>query len=414
MKGSFTFLFLLVFQCWLCAQDYLKGSLQIDAATPQPILYDRTQLAAQKGSFKSVYKVLNNRKDLLYQLTLAHDKPRAFLTITVKPVSANPRTLTFKYNPKEVGLIMCDTNNLDTMFTMAKRCMFLISFTDTLREYPVLHKIKASDKIEIMLDPLTALRIKKHNELFRTVVLKDAALRKRFNELQRKADDENTSLKDYLLPLRDSILQQSTALLDSLLLLRAELMQDSINAFSDKKNATTDMKYKGERKKGEPDGQGLMAKDGNIYKGQFRAGQFIAGVQLIRTAGFEYCGQFANLDWHGTGYLLYADSSYQAGTFVHGKLTDGFSNRKEKTGEFYYGEIKNKQPAGYGEMITKAGDRYCGVFANGRLVKGFVKQASRTGDFGNYKMEGFRQVFVSPWVTDEFFGLIPNLKPQLP
>ncbi|HLP49250.1 MAG TPA: hypothetical protein VK154_00045, partial [Chitinophagales bacterium] len=180
MKGSFTFLFLLLFQCWLCAQDYLQGSLKVDAATPQPILYDRTQPAPLKGTYKSVYKVLNESKDLLYQLTLVHDKPRAFLTLTVKPVSGNPRTMTFKYDIKETGLIMCDTNNLDTMFTMAKKCRFLVSFTDTLREYPVLHKIKASDKIEIMLDPLTALRVKKHNELFRTVILKDAALRKRF------------------------------------------------------------------------------------------------------------------------------------------------------------------------------------------------------------------------------------------
>ncbi|HLP21257.1 MAG TPA: hypothetical protein VK174_13185, partial [Chitinophagales bacterium] len=372
MKGSFTFLFLLLFQCWLCAQDYLQGSLKVDAATPQPILYDRTQPAPAKGIYKSVYKVLNESKDLLYQLTLVHDKPRAFLTLTVKPVSANPRTMTFKYDTKETGLIMCDTNNLDTMFTMAKKCLFLVSFTDTLREYPVLHKINASDKIEILLDPLTALRIKKHNELFRTVILKDAAVRKRFNELQRKSDDENTSLKDYLLPLRESILARSQTMVDSMLLIRAQLMQDSADAFTDKKSATAEVKYKGERKKGEPEGEGLMAKNGNIYKGLFRSGQFISGVQLVRTTEFEYCGGFSNLDLQGAGYLQYADSGYQVGSFVHGKLLTGISSRKEKSGEFYFGEIQNKQQTGYGEMMTKASDRYCGVFNNGRLVKGFV------------------------------------------
>ncbi|HLP52698.1 MAG TPA: hypothetical protein VK154_17540, partial [Chitinophagales bacterium] len=221
---------------------------------------------------------------------------------------------------------------------------------------------------------------------------------------------ENTSLKDYLMPLRDSIMARSQSMADSMLMLRLQLMQDSADAFTDKKTATAEIKYKGERKKGEPEGEGLMAKNGNIYKGLFRSGQFISGVQLVRSTEFEYCGGFSNLDLQGAGYLQYADSGYQVGSFVHGKLLAGISSRKEKSGEFYFGEIQNKQQTGYGEMMTKAGDRYCGVFNNGRLVKGFVKQASRNGDFGNYKMENFRQVFVSPWVTEAFFNNIPNLK----
>jgi hypothetical protein len=362
------------------AQNYLSGTLIKDSTNSTEILYDRTQATIAKNLYHCTYKILNSKSQQILTIKLVHDKSKNFVSATVRYPNKNPRILNITYKPTECGLILCDRNNLDTLFSLKKSYQLLISFADTGRDFPALHKIMATDNDELVLDPLTKFRVAKHNETIRVLIKKNPALYARFQALQPKAPDDTSPLKGILMGVRDSVDIKRKTLIASAENIKKSLIEDSIRLYKAKSVSEDGSFYKGDKKHGKPDGEGFLVSMKSIYKGIFRAGVFISGSALIRTNDYEYCGEYDKSNFSGIGCLKFNSGIYYVGTFNAGKLMDGIMKWNESGGEFFYGLIKSFNRTGYGEYRTKSGDRYWGEFLNGRLTKGYISEAIGTNN----------------------------------
>lgn len=368
------------------AQDYLTGRL-INKYGECEILYDRTQNDISATVFQTVYKVTSKSKKPLYSLIVTHDKNKSALMFTIKPADDASSGRTVYYDPAHCGLVFNDKNALDTVFSLATNYGHLVSFTDTGRTYPVLHKLKTYDNVQMILDPLTKLRIKKHAEAVRAIALPNSG----------------SLFTSHLYNLRDSLYARNLFYHEAVNTIQKSIESDVAALMADKKVEKDVKRYAGEKRFGEPHGKGLLVLNGNIYSGVFKDGKFISGNVVLKTADFEYCGQYSNNTMNGTGWIRYKSGSYQLGEFFNGLLATGVTLQKEANNEVYFGGYSGNRQ-GYGELQNSQG-KYAGRFVNGRLTKGYCKEVDPFGYYTYAQIENGIKAPVDPKAAEEFFGL---------
>jgi hypothetical protein len=295
----------------LQAQDFMTGKMDVTGGSPVDVLYDRTQYAVNASLFKSVYKIMDSKKTVLYTVSLTHDQVKATIVIYLRPEGGTSRTFTIPYEPEKDGLIIDDLAKLDTVFSMSKSYGYLLSFTDADRDYPILHKIRMDDANELELDPLSKLRLKRHIPMVRSIMESNAAAPKEvvhdipmakagINDAIKVAEEkrsrdvyQNDNFGTYLFTERDSLYARSLAFNKAVTKMVKGLQTDSISSFKGKHPGKDGLKYKGKKKKGKPDGKGILIVSDNIYEGIFKKGVFVSGKVVIRSEWYEYYGEYS-------------------------------------------------------------------------------------------------------------------------
>lgn len=441
MKFVFLFAFLLLAGLEVQAQDFLTGKLTEAGGTPQEVLYDRTQMAINANVFKSVYKVMDKSKNVLYTISLTEDQTKSAFVIYIRPENGASKIMTVEYDAAKSGLIFSDLGNQDTAYNTSKSYAYLISFSDATRDYPILHKIKTDDSKEIELDPLSKLRLRKHVELIRnggvpvvkttapssngsaetaTTKTKEQAPAAKNNSTTNSKDKDNDitkvaeqrrnieqMVKDefslQLLRLRDSLYTRSYSLTRTVTKNMKALQTDSAVYFKSKKPTTETRRYKGKKKNGKYDGKGILAVYNNVYQGTFAKGNFSSGKVAIRADVYEYYGDYAKDTFNGLGWLKYKDGSFYLGIFRSGNLYSGVLSTNEPNGDIYFGLMKDGQRTGYGELHDPKGHVYYGEFLNARLIKGFAKEVDRFGYSTYSKIEKGSKKSIEPEIGEDFF-----------
>lgn len=368
------------------AQDYLSGKLIDSKGGKKDVLYDRTQNDISFNIFQTVYKVTDAAKTLLYTINLSHDRGKGIVLVSIKQPGCQPRGSAIRYDKTYSGIIIADNSSTDTVFNVNFAYEHLLSFTDTNRTYPVLHKFKTYDNNYLVLDPLTKIRIRKHNEVVRTL------------------PEEEDELNSLLVAQRDSLYRLKLFYQDAIDTIRRRIDNNVAVLMGDRKVEKDKRRYEGERKFGAPNGKGLLALNGNIYDGTFAETKFVSGRVVLHTDSYEYCGEYKNDTFNGTGWLKYANGSYLLGVFANGELVKGVALQKEKNGEIYFGSYNGKRN-GYGEFQNAAGGKYSGHFVGGRLAKGYAKEVDPFGYYTYSHFENGTKTPVEPKVAEEFFGI---------
>lgn len=410
MKKLFLLFFLPILYFSLSAQDFLTGKLSGANASEQQIFYDRTQNVLGKNIFQSVYKIFDKNKALLYSVHITHDRSKSFFFLSLKAAGAPSVANTIRYERSKSGLIFSDLGNLDTSFNLSKSYGYLMSFTDTAREYPVLHKIKTQDRKDILLDPVTKLRLRKHNELVRIIRKNDPLFREQNaeKEIPKKKDKEIFNAQ--LLAQRDSLYARSNLLHDKIQKMRSKIESDIAVLFKVKHVYDDAMRYEGDKHKGEAEGTGLFMSNGNYYDGYFRDGKFVSGDVIIHYEAFEYCGEYSFDSLNGSGLLKYKNDSYLLGWFKEGVLYEGVMLSIGKAGDVYFGVCKNSERTGYGELYNTKGEMYYGQFLKGTLVKGYAKDIDPFGFFIYSRMENGIKIPLDTKEGEEFFNSVVSSK----
>jgi hypothetical protein len=414
------------------AQDYLTGKL-IDAQSGvQPVFYDRTQQSGGISSFQTIYKVLNMDKELLYTITITHDRPKTQITFSVNTEGSGTLQTTIKYDKNACGLIFSDKGDADTGYSLAKHYDYLISFTDATRDYPVLHKIKTTNGQQIELDPLSKYRLRKHKEIIRSSSVSDYIAEKKKEKGKGRKIAENDyvgedqiwghhqeagkpeiaidTFNSHLLKLRDALYNKSTRLNDSIAKIRDVIEADMTRLLKNPQLEEHERRYSGKRKGGKYDGKGTFMTKGNLYEGKFSDGKFISGIVFIRKDSTEYCGQYNAGNMNGLGWLKFKNGGYFMGYFKGDILVNGIELSNEKEGEIFFGNCVNNQKTGYGELVNAQGNYYYGEYLGGKLVKGYSKEVDQFG-YATYSIiENDSKKMVDPEVAEDFFGAILSLK----
>jgi hypothetical protein len=274
---------------------------------------------------------------------------------------------------------------MDASFVISGDYTHLFSFTDTLRTYPVLHQLKTGDKKELVLDPLSKLRIRKHKEIMKRISSLNPFNQNLFNQ-------------------RDSLYAQHSRFTESVTELRSQIEKNISLLMKDKQVEQDVKRYEGEKRGGKPEGKGLQVLNGSIYSGSFEQGKFISGNVVLKNEGTEYYGQFANSNKNGTGWLKYANGSYLLGIFKNNELFTGVALQKGSDGEIYFGGYNGKRN-GYGELQNNSG-KYVGIFSNGRLIKGYTKEIDPFGYYTYSIIEGGAKNAIEAKTVEAFFGLM--------
>ena len=410
------------------AQDYFSGKLIDDKSGTSNIFYDRTQLLVSNTVHQTLYKVFDINTKGLYTIFITHDQEKATLSISVSVEGSDTKGKTITYDRQKCGLIFSSTGDIDTVFQGGKDYLYLLSFTDTSRDYPVLHKIKTSDQKEIDLDPLTKLRVKKHNELVRKfypqiqleVQSKDEKI------VQSKASDIqkseqiikesslfysilNDTFNHKLFMLRDSLYASNSEFIDAITKMRAEVEYDLSMYMKDAHVYSDEERYGGQERNGEPQGKGVLVSNGNIYDGNFINGNFINGKAVLKTKTSVYYGESNTDSMNGKGWLKYTNGGFLLGNFKNNKLYNGISLSKEN-GEVFFGSFSNSQRTGYGELRNSHGDSYYGEFLNGRLIKGYSKEVDQFGYSTYSRIENGIKATVPATLAEAFFDKIHVMK----
>lgn len=396
---------LLVFCFWIArAEEYLGGRLIAVNKLEKDILYDRTQLSISGGVFQSVYKVFNTDKVLLYTVTVTHDQKKEVMFFGLKTVGGGVKGFTVRYNSDSCGLIFSDMGNLDTLFDSKLPYRYLVSFTDSSREYPVVHCVKTDDGGTLVLDPMSRIRLKLHKERLRSVGI-TPPLVKRDTVFQSK-----DVLSSDLYKARLELYKLSAAYTDIVTEIRISIQKEIKERFIDNKVFSDERRYAGDTRKGLPEGNGLLIERGNIFQGYFNEGMLNRGNAAIKTSVFEYVGQYSGTSYNGVGWLKYANGSYLLGAFSKAVLVSGLTLSKDAEGEIYYGSLKNNQRTGYGELKNSNGNFYFGEFVNGKLVRGFTKEVDQFGYAIYSKVENGNKTIADPQIAEQFFGAVLLLK----
>ena len=164
--------------------------------------------------------------------------------------------------------------------------------------------------------------------------------------------------------------------------------------------------YSGEKKKGKPNGKGLLVENGNVYEGNFKAGTFLDGRAVLKIDSSDYTGEYANSKRNGIGWLKFANGTYLLGTFSNGNLSNGISLSKEASGELYFGGFANGTRNGYGELHNTKEAMYFGEFQNGKLVKGFSKEVDTFGYTTYSKINDGNKTAVDAAMAEDFFDSV--------
>ena len=404
-------LFFFLLQVSLTAQDYLTGKLSDGQTNDQQIFYDRTQTLLAKNGYQTFYKILNSSKNLIATVSVFHDRSKSSIVIGIRSAGETINYSTYKYERYKSGLILSNTGNLDTAFDLASSYTYLLSFSDTSRDYPILHKVKTKDGLSITLDPLTKLRLRKHNELSRYIIQKDPELSKYAAEKELESKMQKELFTTQLFRMHDSLYSRNSILAEKIMLMRSKIQKDVALLFKIKKVYPDARRYEGEKRDGKAEGQGLFMSNSNYYDGYFSDGKFVSGIVTIEYDAYEYCGEYSLDSLNGTGLIKYPNESYLMGTFKDGSLSEGIAFSIYKTGEVYFGFMKNAQRAGYGEMYNTKGEMYYGEFLNGVLVKGYSKDSDPFGFFSYSKIENGIKTPVESQVGEAYFNSVLKAKP---
>ncbi len=381
MKRYFALLFLSpLFILPAYAQEYLSGKMIRADRQEEPIFYDRTQINISAYVFQSVYKVLDKSKTPIYTITLTHDQLKSMLYVALKSEGAGAKGFTVGYDKETSGLLFSDRGNTDSVYSLTDPCHYLISFTDISRDFPVLHKIRTDKAIDLLLDPLSRIRLKMHREIINKISP---------SEKENAVPDPSYQTFYHLStpdPMSERLYEDRAELqklkddyVDSISALR-EAMQKQIEArFKTNRFTSDEKKYAGDLKRGVPQGKGLLIEKGNIYNGDFKKGEFEKGFASIKNEVYEYLGEYANGKFEGLGWLKYSNGSYLIGQFRNSDVISGISLSKDETGKIFFGRFTNNQRTGYGELRNVNGNLYYGKFENGKLVKGYSKEIDPFG-----------------------------------
>lgn len=396
-----------VFQS-LSAQDYLTGKISSAKEGDQQIFYDRTQVVVKKNVLQSIYKVFDSNKSLLYSVYLTNDRIKSSILISIRPAGLSSSSNTIEYDRSKSGLIFSNASNLDTAVNLSQLYDYLLSFADTIRDYPVLHKLKMPDGKVVMLDPLSKLRIRKHNELAKHILLTHPEIKKLNEDKEIQGKKQKELFRAHLLRLRDSLYSKTAFFTDRVTKIRAGVESDIERLFKVKKVYGDARRYEGEKKKGEADGNGLFMANGNYYSGFFIENKFVSGTVIIQYDAYEYCGEFSSDSLNGVGRVKYNNESYLLGIFKDGVLQDGVAHSINKTGEVFFGTIKNGLRTGYGELNNTKGELYYGEFLNSRLVRGYSKDVDPFGFFVYSRIDNGIKTPVKTEEGEEFFSLLSS------
>ena len=378
----------------LVAQDYLIGRMIDMTGSLHKVHYDRTQDIVRSGVYQSVYKIMDESGGLKCSVTIDHDRTNSAFNLAIRS-SGITKQITINYQKSLSGLIYSDLDDMDTSFGGERSYLYLLSFTDTSREYPVLHSIKTDDGKEFELDPLTKLRIKKHNELVRAIRIKP----KNTGEVHKE------TFSGGLVHLRDSMYNKNMRYIDYIGQLKKELDAAVATVVKGEPLFDGEKRYVGEKKNGHVEGKGLLIESSCIYKGDFVHGKFNTGKAIMRTGNSEYIGGISGDSLNDTGWLKYKDGGFLLGIFRNGTLYDGICLSKGKNGEVYFGDFKNNKRTGYGELRNGAGDMYYGEFLNGRLIRGYSKEVDQFGYSTYSKIENGTKVSIDPQQAKDFFDI---------
>ncbi|MES2622663.1 MAG: hypothetical protein V4615_17575 [Bacteroidota bacterium] len=398
MKRMFLLAGLFIFCQSLFAQDYLTGKISIAKEGEQQIFYDRTQIVLKKNVLQSVYKVFDSDKSLLYSVYLTNDRIKSSILISIRPAGLPSSSNTVEYDRGKSGLIFTNLSNLDTAVNLSKLYDYLLSFADTIRDYPILHKLKMPDEKVVILDPVSKLRIRKHIEIAKHILLTHPEIKKQNEDKETKEKKQKELFRTQLLRQRDSLYSATGFFNERVAEVRAGIERDIQRLFKVKKVYDDARRYEGEKKKGEADGTGLFMANGNYYSGLFRENRFVSGNVIIQYDAYEYCGEFSLDSLNGVGAVKYKNQSYLLGMFKDGVLDNGVGYSISKTGEVFFGAIRNGQRTGYGELNNTKGEMYYGEFSNSRLIKGYSKDAD---PFGFFVYSRIDNSIKSPVTTEE-------------
>lgn len=375
-------------QCFVflsSAQEMLSGKW-LNKGKTVPVFFDRTQVDISQHVFQTVYKITDAQEKNLFTLTITHSQTAHNFLVGVKPEHATPTGSRITYNSDECALIFNDRDDLDTSFS--KQYNYLLSFPDTTRTYPVIHQLEIADGQFLILDPLSKLRIRKHNEIVK----------------QLNFEPLVNTLNVHLLKLRDSLYSVQYNLNEKISEIRTQIETDINSRMKDKRVEADVKRYEGEKKMGNPHGKGLLVLNGNIFDGTFEEGKFMQGNVLVKNGDEEYCGSYGNGLKNGTGWLKTANGSYSLGLFQNDSFVKGVALQKNTDGEIYYGGYNGKRN-GYGELQNSTGAKYAGEFAEGRLIKGYAKEIDPFGYYSYSRIENGNKISIDAETAEEFFGI---------
>ncbi len=395
---------LLILLCFLLhfvnAQDFMKGKMNNANSEPSLILYDRTQLPAANDVYQTNYKLYTAQKKPLCTVTLKNNRVSKQFSITVRPENGASFGSTTKYDPSISGLIFSNEAKPDTSFSMQNRYAFLFSCADTVLDYLVLHKFVLNEHQEIELDPLSKNRIKKHNE----IMLRHL---EQHPYLQKVMMGKEEEFYQQLLQQRNELREKENNYIQEVNTLANELQKQAAEIFGKKSGNSKGALYSGEKRKGLPDGRGLLIIDRNIYSGIFSEGKLIKGTVRISNAEFEYTGYFSNDTFNGTGWLRFTNGNYRLGNMLNGVLANGVEFNQAEEGELFWGAIANSTRTGYAQLKFTNGDKTIGEFNAAKLVKGYTKETDEYGNTDYFKTEDDKETIMKPVTAEKYFnGLV--------
>lgn len=399
--------------CLLCclffttyAAEYLKGKVVSWDKAERDIFYDRTQLGINAFVFQSVYKVFGSNKKLESTVTVTHDRQKEMIFLAIKPEGGSSKGFTVRYDSEVSGIIFSDVSNVDTGYNLSQAYRYVVSFTDANRDFPVLHKMKTDKGDDILLDPISRIRLKIHRDLVKKIAVADIerntpepTFKAFYNALQDELSEE-------LFKKRAALYAMNDALTDSVTRFRKALDVQIEVRLKDRKVRQDDRKFFGESRKGEPNGPGLLIDNGNIYQGLFTEGKLTSGLAALKNSVYQYTGQYLNSAINGVGWMSHPDGSYLLGVFSNSKLQAGVSLVKEKDGSIFFGTFKSNQRNGYGELRNTKGDLFFGEFVNGKLVKGYAKEVDQFGYATYSKIENGSKTSADLQMAEDFFGTV--------
>ena len=159
-------------------------------------------------------------------------------------------------------------------------------------------------KKELELDPLSKLRIKKHNELVRKFYPQPSISKlpvdagkpsDNFANAEQIAKESsltysliNDGFNSQLFTLRDSLYAKNSHYIEIINKMRDEIEYEISMYMKNARVYSDEERYGGDEKNGMPQGKGILVSHGNIYDGTFINGSFLFGKAIIKTKTSTY------------------------------------------------------------------------------------------------------------------------------
>ncbi len=146
------------------AQELESGLILNDStdANGVEVKYESLQNSEVNDNvYETSYKVYDNKRKLLYTIQLSNNISDRKLTIIEKGERLTA-TKTIDFKDREIGYIVTNTTDLNLDITIYSPYDFIISFADSSKSYPFLHRYKTNDDKYLPLDKITKLLLRKN------------------------------------------------------------------------------------------------------------------------------------------------------------------------------------------------------------------------------------------------------------